>query len=287
MRALFLIPGDSVSQLQALPAVAATAEQLGAQVQVACRPTAAGVWKLLPAVEKTLPISFEQASLADWANLLGLVREPDFQVCVNLLAGGPGSRAVDLLLTMSHIPTRVASAGFAVTERVVHTSQGWPAQDLQTWLRPLGVRLEAGAYRLPLSRPDLDAAAAALPAGDGPMLLLAPSGGSSDWPAPRWQELPQRIRSRLPDLRSLAVAPAGEGAAALRERAALLAASDVVLASDPLTVELALLCGLPLVALGRDPATLPARQGVAGLGAAAGSLADLPLEPVLQALGLG
>ncbi len=75
MRALFLIPGDSVSQLQALPAVAATAEQLGAQVQVACRPAAAGVWKLLPAVEKTLPISFEQASLADWANLLGLVRE--------------------------------------------------------------------------------------------------------------------------------------------------------------------------------------------------------------------
>ncbi len=35
------------------------------------------------------------------------------------------------------------------------------------------------------------------------------------------------------------MAPAGEGAAALRERAALLAASDVVLASDPLTVELA------------------------------------------------
>ncbi|MFY8149519.1 MAG: glycosyltransferase family 9 protein [Prochlorococcaceae cyanobacterium] len=286
MRALFLIPGDSVSQLQALPAVAATAAQLDAQVQVACRPDAAGVWKLLPAVEKTLPVSFEQASLADWANLLGLVREPDFQACVNLLAGGPGSRAVDWLLSMSHIPTRVASAGFSATERIAPPQNGWPAQGLQAWLRPLGVRLEAASYRLSLARADLEAATASLPAGQGPMLLLAPAGGGGDWPAARWQELPGRIRSRVPDLRCHTLPPAG-GGAGMRERAALLAASDLVLASDPATVELALLCGLPLVALGRAPASLPSRQGVAGLGEGGTSLQDLPLDPVLQALGLG
>jgi hypothetical protein len=58
----------------------------------------------------------------------------------------------------------------------------------------------------------------------------------------------------------------------------------VVLSSDPLSTELALLLGLPLVALGRDAATLPARQGVQGLG----GNAPLPtIEPaaVLTALG--
>ena len=81
MRALFLLPGDSSRQLQAPPAVAAVADQLGFAIQVACSPAAAPVWKLLPAVEKVIPFSFDDATLADWANLLGCVREPDFQLC--------------------------------------------------------------------------------------------------------------------------------------------------------------------------------------------------------------
>ena len=114
MRALFLVPGDALQQLQVLPAAAAVAENLGFSLQVACSPAAAPVWKLLPAVEKVIPFSFSDASLADWANLLGSIREPDFQVCINL-AGG---RQVDLMLSMSHIPTRIATAGFSATELV-------------------------------------------------------------------------------------------------------------------------------------------------------------------------
>ena len=64
MRALFLIPGDGVSQLQALPAVASTARQLGFQIQVVCPAAVTGVWTLLKEVEKTIPFSFEQATLA-------------------------------------------------------------------------------------------------------------------------------------------------------------------------------------------------------------------------------
>ncbi|MCT0224094.1 glycosyltransferase family 9 protein [Synechococcus sp. CS-1328] len=286
MRALFLIPGDSVSQLQVLPAVAAAADQLGFQVQVACSPEAGSVWSLLPAVEKILPILYDKATLADWTNLLGLVRDPDFQLCVNLVAGGPGGRAIDLLLSMSHIPTRVAAAGFSATERIVPSSQGWIDQRLEAYLRPVGVRLDAAAYRLPIARAHLDKASAALPPGSGPMLLLAPAGGAGDWPAPHWQALTQRIQVRLSDLRSFTLAPIVPSFGALRRRAAQVAAADVVLASDPLTIELALLCGVPLVALGRDPASLPQRQGVTGLGQAA-QLQELSIDPVLQALGLG
>jgi len=286
MRALFLIPGDGVSQLRALPAVAATAEQLGAQMQVACSPGAAAVWKLLPAVEKVIPFSFTEASLADWANLLGSVREPDFQACINL-AGG---RQVDLMLSMSHIPTRVAAGGFSATERVSPSTDGWPDQALEAYLRPIGVSLDANAYRLGLPQAVLDGATAALPAGDGPMLLLAPTRQPADWPAGRWRELPERIRAVLPGLRCLDAGPAAADAAvaaeALLQRAGLVAASDVVLASDPLTQELALLCGVPLVALGRDAASLPPRPGIQGLAPSAG-LDTLASDDVLKALGLG
>ena len=280
MRALFLIPGDGANQLQALPAVAATAEQLHFQIQVACHPSLMALWKLLPAVEKVIPFNFGDATLADWANLLGCVREPDFQACINLASG----RQVDLMLSMSHIPNRMAAGGFSATETVQVPQGLWPAQALQAYLRPIGVRLDAAAFRLSLSKGALDEAGAALPAGNGPMLLLAPSSSPDDWPAAAWQELPGRIAATLPGLRSLQVPPASS--AQLPARAALVAASDVVLASDPVTIELALLSGTPVVAMGRSSDSLPVRSGVQGLGSP-GHLRDLPSNDVLRALGLG
>ena len=275
MRALFLIPGDSSLQLQAFAAVAAVAQQLSAEVQVVCPPAATGLWGLHPAVSRTIPFAFDSATLADWANLLGSVREPDFQLCINRASG----RQVDLMLSMSHIPTRIATGGFSATERVALAEGGWGAQAWQALVQPVGVTLSAEAFRLTLPAGELQEAAASLPSGSGPLLLLAPAGGPGDWPAAQWQALPEAIRRRLPDLRCQPLSGAIN-----RQRAAQVASADVVLASDPAAVELALMLGLPVVALGRNPASLPARQGVQAVGEA-GRLEALAVEQVLQALG--
>lgn len=276
MRALFLIPGESSRQLQAFAAVAAVAEQLGAEAQVVCPPAATALWSLHPAGVRAIPFPFDGANLADWANLLGSVREPDFQLCINRASG----RQVDLMLSMSHITTRVAAGGFSSTN-TVQPSQGiWGAQAWESFLEPIGVQLNAEAFRLSLAKADLEAAAADLPSGDGPLLLLAPAGGPTDWPANQWQELPERIRQRLPGLRTLL---AGGGAA--RAQAARLASADVVLASEASSIELALMLGLPLVALGRSAAELPSREAVRGIGSPE-QLAALDGDAVLQALGL-
>lgn len=277
MRVLFLVPGGVSDQLQAIPAAAQVAQELKAQVQVACSPAAAAAWSLLPAVEKVIPFAFDDGpSLADWANLLGNVREPDFQACVNLASG----RQVDLMLSMSHIPTRVAASGFSATATVT-PGTGWGAQALAPYLRQLGISLDASQFRLSLPKGALEQAAAAMPSGQGPALLLAPSGDRQDWPAEHWRGLPDAIRSKLPDLRVITA-----GGANLLQRAAQLASCDVVLSSDPITSQLALLSGMPLVALGQDPAFLPERAGVQAVGQA-GALHNLSTAEVLQALGLG
>jgi ADP-heptose:LPS heptosyltransferase len=278
MRVLFLLPGGIQSQLQALPAAARLAEALGAQLQVACAPNAATAWRLLPAVEKVIPFDFDgSATLADWANLLGNVREPDFQACINLASG----RQVDLMLSMSHIPNRVAASGFSATSNVTPPTGGWPAQTLACYLRALGVELDATAFRLSLPRPALEKAAAALPAGQGPALLLAPAGGERDWPRKQWQALAEQVRAKLPDVRLVTAL----GGANLSERAAQLASCDVVLSSDPIVSELALLNGSPLVALDRPADALPQRQGVQAVGDP-NQLTQLTPAAVLQALGL-
>lgn len=275
MRALFLVPGGPFEQLQTLPAAAAVAQQLGFSLQVACPPSGKEVWALLPAVEKLIPFPFDDASLADWTNLLGSVREPDFQLCFNLARG----RQVDLMLSMSHIPTRVAAAGFSATNAIAPLSAGWRSQALEPWLRSVGVNLQAGEFRLSLPAEALAQASAALPAGDGPVLLLAPAAG----PSQRWQQLPDRIRERLPSVRFLELAPSRPSD--LVRRAAQVAHADVVLASDPISMELALYCGLPLVAVGREPSTLPHRAEVKGLPSSPDGVDDT--EAILAALGLG
>ncbi|MEY3768205.1 MAG: hypothetical protein RLZZ11_1275 [Cyanobacteriota bacterium] len=278
MRVLFLVPGGVEQQLQVLPAAARTAEVLSAQIQVACAPAAGAAWSLLPAVEKLIPFDFNaNPTLADWANLLGNVREPDFQACINLAKG----RQVDLMLSMSHIPNRVATGGFSATNTVVPDG-GWPAAAMTSYLKPLGVSLDAASFRLALPKAALEKASSTLPAGQGPALLLAPAGGPNDWPAALWQQLPELVRTKLPDLR---VVEANRNAKLL-ERAAQVASCDVVLSSDPITTELALLAGMPLVALGRSTDSLPQRQGVQAVGTA-GQLAQLEPAAVLQALGLG
>ena len=284
MRALFLIPGGSSQQLQAFAAVDAVAQQLKATVQVVCPTATAAFWQLHPAVEKVIPFAFDDATMADWANLLGSVREPDFQLCLNRASG----RQVDLMLSMSHIPTRIATSGFSATEKIQASANLWPNQVWEAYLKPVGVSLNAEAFRLPLAKADLDAAAAALPPGEGPALLLAPWGTTNDWPQAQWQHLPERILSKLPTLRVVNAAPVDSAptVAGAAKRAAQVASADVVVASDPETIEWALLLGLPLVALGRPAASLPPRKGVQSLGTAL-ELTTISMESVLAALGFG
>ena len=276
MRVLALSPGSLALQLDRLPALVSLCEQVGATLQVACAPVCRGAWDLIPQVEKILPFDFETApTLADWANLLGCVREPDFQVCLNFAEG----QQVNLMLSMSHIPTRIAGSGFSSTE-IVSTGEGWCAQRLASVLKPLGCDLDADRFRLALSSTDLDAARAEQPAGEGPMLLLAPAGSTVDWPEQRWRSLPEAIAQRLKGLRTLQLNPD----LPINRRAAAVASADVVLSSCPVSQKLAIYSGVPLVALGAEPQDLPDRPDIRCLGTP-GNLSALADDEVLQALG--
>ena len=275
MRVLALSPGSLQQQLERLPALAAAADQLEASLQVACDPSHSALWTMLPAVKKVIPFPFEaDPNLSDWANLLGLVREPDFQACLNFATG----RQVNLMLSMSHIPMRVATEGFASTASAT-VEAGWTPQKLEVFLSPMGVSLNADAFRLSLPADAMEKARSAQPSGDGPLLLLAPGAFPGDWPQERWASLPETIRNKLPQLRSV-VLPTNVPVA---ERAAAVACADVVLSSCSLTQLMATYCGLPLVALGAKADQLPEREMIRRLDRE--DLSSLTVSEVMQALG--
>ncbi len=275
MRLLVLSPGTAQQQLERMPAIAACAKELGASIQVACSPAYLSLWTLLPSVEKIIPFDFSASlTMADWANLLGSVREPDFQVCLNFAEG----RQVNLMLSMSHIPTRVSEAGFASTA-VASQAEGWSAQRLSGFLAPFGFNLDAGAFRISLPAALMDSAREWQPQGDGPLLLLQPAATPGDWPAERWKQLPLTIKDKLPGLRTIQL----RDNSALSERAAQIACSDVVLTSCPVTSLLAAFCGVPLVALGLSGDQLPERDVIRHLGN--DDLRSLSEADVLEAMG--
>jgi ADP-heptose:LPS heptosyltransferase len=275
MRLLVLSPGTAQQQLERMPAVAACANELGASIQVACSPAYRSLWTLLLSVEKIIPFDFAaNLTMADWANLLGSVREPDFQVCLNFAEG----RQVNLMLSMSHIPTRISEAGFASTA-VASQAEGWSAQRLSGFLAPIGLSLDAAAFRISLPAELMNRARERQPQGDGPLLLLQPAATPGDWPAERWKQLPLTIKDKLPGLRTIDL---GDNSA-FSERAAQIACADVVLTSCPTTSLLAAFCGVPLVALGLSDAQLPDRDVIRHLGH--DDLGSLSEADVLQAMG--
>jgi len=276
MRVLALSPGPLSLQLERLPVLSSLCSSVGANLQVACSPAVKAAWELLPQLEKVIPFNFEASpTLADWANLLGCVREPDFQVCLNFAEG----QQVNLMLSMSHIPSRIAGSGFSSTE-LVTPHQGWASQRLGGYLKPLGCELDADAFRLALPTAALEKARADLPAGDGPLLVLAPKGGSGDWPVEAWTALPETISQRLEGLRCTEL-PVEMN---LSSRAAAVACADVVLSSCPITQWLAVFSGVPLVALGGNPDDMPERADLRCLGHA-DRLGELKPDEILQALG--
>ena len=143
----------------------------------------------------------------------------------------------------------------------------------------MGVSLNADAFRLSLPADAMDKARSAQPSGDGPLLLLAPGAFPGDWPQERWTTLPDAIRSKLPQLRSM-VLPTDRP---VTERAAAVACADVVLSSCPLTQLIATYCGLPLVALGAQADQLPQRDVIRRLESE--DLSTLSVSDVMQALG--
>ena len=275
MRLLVLSPGTAQQQLERMPAVAACANELGASIQVACSPAYRSLWTLLPSVEKIIPFDFAASlTMADWANLLGSVREPDFQVCLNFAEG----RQVNLMLSMSHIPTRISEAGFASTA-VASQAEGWSAQRLSGFLASIGLSLDAAAFRISLSAELMKSARERQPQGDGPLLLLQPAATPGDWPAECWKQLPLTIKEKLPGLRTIHL---GDNSP-FSERAAQIACADVVLTSCPTTSLLSAFCGVPLVALGLSDDQLPKRDVIRHLGD--DDLRSLSEADVLQAMG--
>jgi ADP-heptose:LPS heptosyltransferase len=262
MRVLALVPGEMETQLSFFPVINQIQDSFeNAEVSVVAAPSATAIYQLSKGVAEVVPYNFKAAnSPADWANLLGIVRDREFDVALTLT----DSWSIALLLWLSGVPTRLGYGGSAndllLTATVPRTAESAHPGEL---LKLINVTGPPPAIALSVPRKDLSAVDA-LRQGTGLMsgyvlVYPGPTPSGATYPTESWVAILKDFQQRQPDLplallqtddgapQTAAIASAIPNIKILRpetpgQTAALIAAANLLVAVEgyPLSLAIAL-----------------------------------------------
>jgi ADP-heptose:LPS heptosyltransferase len=159
MRVLALVPGGVDDQLRFFPTINQIKDSFDqAEVAVVADPSAKDIYRLSKVVSEVIPYSFQtRNSPADWANLLGVVRDREFEVVLTLTQ----SWSMALLLWLSGVPTRLGYAGSAnrtfLTDTVPLKPEQPLAQQYQDLLQAINIPGPAPALTVNVPQSDITA----------------------------------------------------------------------------------------------------------------------------------
>ena len=305
MRVLALVPGEMETQLSFFPVIKQIKDSFdNAEVSVVAPPSATAMYQLSTGVTEVVPYSFGiRNSPADWANLLGILRDREFDVVLTLT----DSWSMALLLWLSGVPTRLGYGGSAndllLTATVPRSPGPSHPSDL---LKLINVTGAAPAVSVNVPRKDLSAVdamrqGAGLTAGYV-LIYPGPNPSGTVYPTESWLAILQDFQQRQPDLplallqtdeaapQTTALATAMPGLKVLRpetpgQTAALIAAANLLVTVEgyPLRLAIALnVYTLGLFAANSTPLSAEGNNRLVALTSTAGALDGIAPDQVLK-----
>lgn len=313
MRILALVPGGIGDQVLFFPTLSDLKQTYpNAEIDVVVEPRAKGAYRVCPSVSDVIAFDFKNRnSPADWANLLGVIRERYYDVALSL-----GSRwSVGLLLWLTGTPNRVGygSAGsWFLTNPVPLKPEQYAACMYHDLLQGLDINTPCPLPSINVPKSDIDWAdgeRSRLEVGDRGYVLI--HGGSSQlakdkgidklYPVESWVTIVQDFQKRQPDLPVVVVqGPEDEDFVAqlknaanikvtqpgdIGKLAAMIAGANLMLCTDSAPMHLAVALKVYTLALfgPTDPARLlPQDDKFVGIKSDTGTMADIPPEKVLN-----
>ena len=313
MRILALVPGGIGDQILFFP----TLDELKryypkADLDVIVEPRAKGAYRVSGSVDEVLTFDFKDRNgLADFANLLGIIRDREYDTVLSL----ESSSSIGLLLWMSGIPIRIGYKSLAgvwcFTNPVPQKTEQYAAHMYYNLLHGLGISSPCPEPQLALRKKDLawaEEEQQRLQAKDGYILI---HGGSSKlsqakgvdkvYPVKKWQQIIEDIQQKQPDLPIVLIqGPEGEEFVEgmlqvcpelktttpgdVGKLAAIIAGADLLLCIDSAPMYLAIAVGTYTIALfGPTEAKkmLPDNDKCVGLQSPTRWIADIKPEDVL------
>lgn len=314
MRVLALVPGGIGDQILFFPTLDDLKRSYpAAEIDVVVEPRSKGAYRVCQSVSNVILYDFKgRNSPADWGNLLGVIRDREYEIILSL-----GQRqALGFLLWLTGVPKRVGYAGgnnWFLTDVVPLNPDQYAAQMYHDLLQGLGIKTPCPEISINVPRKDIDWVEAEQKrlglAGQGYVLI---HGGSSRlsqekginklYPVENWRTIIQDFKQRQPDLPIVVIqGPEDEPLVAsllkatpdvkvtspadIGKLAAMIAGASLMLCTDSAPMHLAVAVKTYTLALfgPTDPTKLlPANNRFIGIKSPTGSMADISPQTVLD-----
>lgn len=213
MQIVALVPGGIGDQILFFPTLDTLKQTYPhAEIDVVVEPRALPAYRVSKSVHSTIPFDFKgQNSLADWSNLLGILRDREYEIALSL-----GQRwTVGFLLWLTGIPTRIGFSGGGgdsfLTNPVPLKKDQYAACMYHDLVKGLNIHTPCPDLAVSVPTKDLDWADAErkrLGIGNGGYVLI--HGGSSQlakvkgidkiYPVNSWKGIIQDFTEKQPDL---------------------------------------------------------------------------------------
>jgi ADP-heptose:LPS heptosyltransferase len=278
MRVLALVPGGIGDQILFFPTLDSLKQQYPqASIDVIVEPRSVGAYRICPSVSKVWKFDFKDMnSLADWGNLLGNIRDREYNAVISLGRGF----SVDFFLWLTGIPQRISYASVGnifLSASVPLNACQYAAAMYHDLLKGLDIKTACPPIQIKVPKSDLDWAtkeqqklgiqnSGYILLHGGASLLSRQKGINKVYPADRWAEIAREIQTKLPNIpivllrgpddleittqlaaklpQALTIAPPDIG-----KLAATIAAANLLLCTDSAPMHLAVAVGTNLIAL--------------------------------------
>ncbi|NJK39564.1 MAG: glycosyltransferase family 9 protein [Oscillatoriales cyanobacterium RM2_1_1] len=315
MKILALVPGGIGDQILFFP----TLDDLkhirpDAKITVITEPRSKGAYRVCKSVSEVLIYDFKDRNgLADFANILEIIRDREYDVVLSL-----GQRwTVGFALWLTGIPTRIGYDGSTGARFLTHAvplkTEQYAAEMYHDLLSGLGINPPFSGLAINVPKSDIDWAEREqqrLGVKDSGYILI--HGGSSQlaqvkgidkiYPVEQWQQIIQEIQQRQPNLPVVMISGPEdmEVTNELLQRcsdvkvtspddvgklAAMIAAANLMICTDSAPMHLAVAVGTYTIALfgPTDPQKLlPQGDRAIGIRSSTGNMADIAPSQVLQ-----
>ncbi|MDF5706238.1 MAG: glycosyltransferase family 9 protein [Nostoc sp. S4] len=157
MRVVALVPGSIGDQILLFP----TLDNLkryypNAQIDVVVEPQAKAAYQVSKSVHEVMAFDFkDRNSLADWGNLVGTIRDREYDVAIAVRQ----SWSVGLLLWLTGIPIRIGYQGKGsvfLTQAVLFNPSQYGAAAYHELLQPLGINAPVPELAVNVPKPDIE-----------------------------------------------------------------------------------------------------------------------------------
>ena len=261
MHVLALVPGGISDQLQFFPTLTTIKQTYpNSEISVIVEPGSKSAYRVSNAVGEVIPFDYKgQNSPADWANLLGIIRDREFEVA--LCASDRWEEG--LLLWLSGIPTRISYSStqfpWLYTTTVDMNTQ-YPVGQYQALLQGIAKTSPSAAVQLNVPEGDIawaEAQRKAMGIAGGGYVVMYPglTDQGDSYPLESWLAILDDFQSKQPQLPVifLGTVDSKEAMATLsRQRnvqtcsatnmgqvAAILAGADLVISPDSYVTQVA------------------------------------------------